>query len=369
MTNTATTPDSEPAGGGGAAQAVRTGLRRVLKRSGAYSWADLLFVPAVAAGLFIYFSLANQYFLTSLNITNLFVQGAEFAIVAFGVTFVILAGELDLSVGSGVALVGVVAAIAMRDDGIVPGILAGLGVGIAIGVFNGIVVTRLQVPSFIATFGMLVIAHGLATALTNGGVVTGVPFSVGNLALEGFAGVRWIVWLTLVVFLVLYFIQTQTAFGTRVFAVGGNRQAAHLSGIKVERVRFLVFLISGITVGIAGLALMARLESGQPNAGNLLELDAIAAIVIGGTSIFGGRGSLIRTLAGVALIVILRDGLDLQGVDDNLQHVIIGSVLIIAASADFVRRRLQRRRQLSKGLITVAASTRPEPASDLRTNR
>ncbi len=344
--------------------ALTIALRRWLKHSGAYGWADLLFVPAVTVGLALYFSAANPYFLTSLNITNIFVQGAELAIVAFGVTFVILAGELDLSVGSGVALTSVVSSLAMRDIGILPGVLVGLGMGIGIGVFNGIVVTRLHVPSFIATFGMLVIASGIATAVTNGGVIAGLPLSIGNLANDSFLGIRWIVWLTIFVFLGLYFLQTQTAFGTRVFAVGGNRQAAHLSGIKVDRIRFLVFAISGITVGIAGVALTARLESGQPNAGQGLELDAIAAIVIGGTSIFGGRGSLSRTLWGVLLIVVLRNGLDLQGVDDNLKQVIIGSVLIAAASADFVRRRLGRRRQRSKTLIAAASGSAVNGPSD-----
>jgi ribose/xylose/arabinose/galactoside ABC-type transport system permease subunit len=252
----------------------------------------------------------------------------------------------------------------MRDIGILPGIAAGLAVGLAIGMFNGLVVTRLNVPSFIATFGMLVIAHGIATALTDGGVVSGLPLSVGNLANEAFLGIRWIVWLTLAVFAALVFVQTQTAFGIRVLAVGGNRQAAHLTGLSVDRLRFMVFVISGLTIGIAGLALTARLESGQPNAGQLLELDAIAAIVIGGTSIFGGRGSVGRTFWGVLLIAVLRNGLDVEGVGDDLKQIIIGVVLIAAASVDFVRRRLVRRREhraaVAAGAPTVAGGA---PAS------
>jgi ribose transport system permease protein len=328
-----------------------------LKGIGVQRWADALFVPAVTLGLVIYFSSVNEFFLTELNVTNIFVQGSILAIVAFGVTFVILAGELDLSVGSGVALVSVVCAFAMRDVSIPVGILAGLGVGLLIGAINGLVVTRLQVPSFIATFGMLVIAHGIALALTDGGVVAGLPLSVGNLANEGFLGVRWIIWLTILVFLALVYVQTQTAFGVRTLAVGGNRQAAHLTGIKVDRIRFLVFVISGLTMGVAGLALTARLESGQPNAGTLLELDAIAAIVIGGTSILGGRGSVVRTLWGVLLIAVLRNGLDVQGVGDDLKQIIIGIVLIAAASVDFVRRRLARRRERRSAVAGV------EPAS------
>jgi|SoiMethySBSTD1v2_1073268.scaffolds.fasta_scaffold305183_2 ribose transport system permease protein len=305
-------------------------------------WVDVLFVPVVIIGLGIYFSIASPYFLTSLNITNLLIQGSILAFVAFGVTFVILAGELDLSVGSGVGLVSVLAATVMRDqDSVLLGIIAAFAVGIAIGAVNGFVVTKLEVPSFIATFGMLVIANGIALAITDGGVVTGVPIDIGNLALKSFLGVRWMIWLVVIVFIVLYVIQTQTAFGRRVMAVGGNREAARLAGIPVNRVRFFVFLVSGATIAIGGLALTSRVVSGQPNGGTLLELDAVAAIVIGGTSIFGGRGSLVRTLFGVLLIAELRNGLDLVGVGDDLKQVIIGAVLILAASVAFIRGRIR----------------------------
>jgi ribose/xylose/arabinose/galactoside ABC-type transport system permease subunit len=333
----------------GAIPAMRARLSKMVGQR----LADVLFVPLVTLGLVIYFSWVNEFFLTEVNITNILVQGSILAIVAFGVTFVILAGELDLSVGSGMALVSVISAFAMRDIGIPAGIAVGLAVGMGLGVINGIIVTRLEVPSFIATFGMLVIAHGVALALTDGGVVSGLPLGIGDLANQGFLGVRWIIWLTAFVFVVLYFVQTQTAFGVRVLATGGNRQAAHLTGIKIDRIRFLVFVISGVTMGIAGLALTARLESGQPNAGNLLELDAIAAIVIGGTSIFGGRGSVVRTLWGVLLIAVLRNGLDVQGVGDDLKQIIIGVVLIAAASVDFVRRRLARRRERRAEVVGV----------------
>jgi ribose transport system permease protein len=317
-------------------------LRRWAVSARNEGWIDVLFVPVVIVALGAYFSAASPFFLTTLNITNLLIQGSILAFVAFGVTFVILAGELDLSVGSGVGLVSVVAALVMRDtDSIVLGILVALGVGLAIGAINGFVVTKLEVPSFIATFGMLVIANGIALAITDGGVVTGIPISIGNLATHSFLGIKWMIWLVAIVFVVLYVLQTQTAFGRRVMAVGGNREAARLAGIPVDRVRFLVFLVSGATMAIGGLALTSRVVSGQPNGGTLLELDAVAAIVIGGTSIFGGRGSLVRTLLGVLLIAELRNGLDLVGVGDDFKQVIIGAVLIAAASVAFVRRRIR----------------------------
>ena len=292
----------------------------------------------------LYFASVNENFLTGINLRNLVLQSAVLAIVAFGITFVILAGELDLSVGTGTALASVVGATVMVDTGsVVLGIVVAIAAGVAIGVFNGLIVTLLEVPSFIATFGSLVIASGIALSITNGGVVSGLPLGIGDISLESFFGVRWMIWLVIAVFLALYFVQTQTAFGIKVKAVGGNRVAARLSGLKVQRVRFLVFVLSGLTMGIAAVALTSRLESGQPNAGLFLELDAIAAVVVGGTSIFGGRGSVLRTLFGVLLIGVLRNGLQVQGAGDALTLIVIGLVLILAASVEFFRRALSRR--------------------------
>lgn len=308
-------------------------------------WGDLLFVPGVILVIGTYLALSNEFFLTESNLTNILLQGSILGIVAFGSTFILLSGELDLSIGAGVALVSVVSATVMVDTGsIALGLAAGVGVGLVLGAVNGFVVTRLQIPSFIATFATLVIAHGISLSITNGGVVTGLPEGVGSLANDKFLGLEWIIWMMFGTFAIAYFVQSQTTFGTRVFAVGGNREAARLSGIPVESIYFLCFLISGLTVAIAGLALTARVESGQPNAAQLLNLEAVAAIVVGGTSLYGGRGSVARTLWGVLLLTLINNGLDLQGVDPDLKEVILGVVLISAASADYFRRRLRRRR-------------------------
>lgn len=336
---------------------------RVRRRGEATKWLDLLFVPTVVLLLCVYLSVTNDVFLTEVNITNILVQASILAIVAFGVTFVILAGELDLSVGTGSALVSVVAALVIKDTGsILIGLVAGLGLGTLIGVINGLIITRLEVPSFIATLGMFIIAAGVALAATDGGVVAGLPSGVGDLANSEFLGIQLLIWFTLVVFAVLYFVQRQTAFGIKVFAVGGNRESARLSGIPVERIRFLVFVISGITIGIAGLALLSRVESGQPNANAQLALEAIAAIVVGGTSLTGGRGSIARTLWGVLLIATLRNGLDLEGVDEDFKQVVIGLVFIGAASVDFFRRQLTRRsgEAEAKAAVKQAAQAVPE---------
>lgn len=361
MTDTTTGPGrkerpaaSEGRPNGRKQKPLRERLDRLLTRSRAESWTDLLFVPVVLLILAVYLSVTNEFFLTGVNITNVLVQASILAIAAFGVTFVVIAAELDLSIGSGVALVSVVAALVMEGAGassIAVGLLAGMGVGLTIGVINGLIVTRLEVPSFIATFGMLVIANGVALALTNGGVVGGLPDAVGDLTKAEIVGIPILIPTMFVVFFALLFVQNQTTFGVQVFAIGGNREAARLSGIPVDRVRFLCFLLSGITVAIAGLALMSRVESGQPNAAQLLPLEAVAAIVVGGTSIFGGRGSVVRTLWGVLLIATIRNGLDLEGVNDDLKQVTIGVVFIAAASVDFFRRQLGRRRGLGAAAV------------------
>ncbi|MGI8557838.1 MAG: ABC transporter permease [Solirubrobacteraceae bacterium] len=321
-------------------------LSRRLARARVEGWWELAIVPAALLLLGIVLTATSSVFLTSENLTNILLQGAALAAMSFGVTFVMLAGDLDLSVGTGAALCSVVGAFIMRDTGsVLLGALAGIGIGLAIGLVNGLVVTILQAPSFIATLGMLVIAEGVALALTNGGVVTGLPLSSGNLAYDTFLGLPYIVWIVfVVVFAVLFFIQSQTAFGIRVFAVGGNREAARLAAIPVSRVRVLAFVISGFTMGVAGLVFTTRVESGQPSAGTSLELYTVAAIVLGGTSLYGGKGSLVRTMWGVLFIVTLQNGLDLNAVNDDVKQIVIGAVLILAASTDFMRTRLRRRK-------------------------
>lgn len=328
-----------------AADGPRARLAHRLGRTRGEGWGDLLFVPVVILIIATYLTLTNEYFLTDTNITNILLQSTILGIVAFGSTFVLISGELDLSIGAGVALVSVVSAWVMLKTGsIVAGLLAGVGVGLVLGVVNGLIVTLLEVPSFIGTFATLVVAHGIALAITQGGTIFGLPSGVGALANDTFLGFQWIIWVMAAVFLLALFVQSKTAFGTRVFAVGGNPEAARLSGIPVKRIHFMVFVISGLSVAIAGLALTARVESGQPNAAGLLNLEAVAAIVVGGTSLYGGRGSVARTLWGVLLLTLINNGLDLQRVDADAKEITLGIVLAAAASADFLRRRMRKRR-------------------------
>jgi ribose transport system permease protein len=359
VTDTSETPAKAPVASPGPFSRER--VRRRLDRVKGDGWGDVLFVPAVLLLLVIYLASANEFFLTELNFTNIFLQAATLAIVAFGLSFVIFAGELDLSVGAGVAMVSVVSSMVMRDTGsIALGVVACIGVGATIGLVNGLVVTKLQVPSFIATFGSLTILQGIALAMTDGAAISGVPTSLGDLANQGFLGIRWALWLVIAVFAALFFVQTQTSFGVRVFAVGGNRDASRISAIPVDRIILLCFVITGICVGLGGLVLTSRVQSGQPNAGGLLALTAIAAIVVGGNNLLGGRGSISRTLWGVLLIAVLENGLQLEGVNDDLSRAIIGAVFIAAASAEFFRRRLRRRARTAEAARIIAESGGPE---------
>ncbi|SFL39112.1 ABC transporter permease [Geodermatophilus ruber] len=306
---------------------------------------DRLFVPAVLVTLVVYLSATNDAFFSRINVTNVLMQASILAIVAFGATFVIMAGQLDLSMGTGSALISVIGATVMVDTG---SVLLGLGAcllaGLLLGLVNGVVVTALHVPSFIATLGTMIICGGIALAMTNGGVVSGLPAGFREIATLRLLGLPVLVWGTAAIFLLLWWLQRQTVFGYQVLAVGGNAEAARLSGISLGRVRLLVFVLAGVATALAAIALLVRVQSGQPNANGTLALEAIAAVVVGGTSLNGGRGSVVRTLWGVLLIAVLRNGLDLSGISEDYKQVVLGTVFILAASVDFLRRRLVRRR-------------------------
>lgn len=315
---------------------------------------DAAFVPVVVLALVVYLSAASPFFLTPGNLSNLLAQTVILALVSFGATFVVIVKEIDLSVGAGTAFVSVIAASVMVATGSVPlGLLAAIACGLGIGAVNGALVSVIEVPSFIATLAILVILRGIALALTSGGVISGLPPDLTVLSDFSLLGLPGIVWLMLATFVVLLVVERQTTFGVRVFAVGGNAEAARLSGIRTGRVRFMAFLLSGLTMGLAGLALTIRVNSGQPNGGQLLELYAVAAIVMGGTSLAGGRGSIARTMFGVLLIAILQNGLTLASVTYDVQQAIIGVVFILAASVEFVRR-IVRRREKARALSDLA---------------
>lgn len=274
--------------------------------------------------------LATDSFFTAANLGNVLRQNAFIAILAAGMTFVILTGGIDLSVGSVVGLSGVICAGTLAAGaGVIPAMLAGLAVGLAAGTINGLAVTVLRVPAFVVTLAMMLVVRGAAFKFTDARTITGLP--------EGFATISGgLVATTMMVgvFVGSWIVLTRTAFGRHVFAVGGNLQAAWLAGVRVARVQFAVFAISGLAAGLAGVLVASRLNAGYPRAGEYYELDAIAAVVVGGTSLFGGRGSIWGTLAGALFIGILNNALNLFHVSTYDQLIVKGAVLLVATSLD-----------------------------------
>lgn len=304
-------------------------------------WIDVGFVPVILLVLVAVLATLSKYFFTARNFTEILLQAAILGIVSVGTTFVIVGGDLDLSIGANVALSGVVCGMAMSasNNNIAVGILAGLGCGVLIGLINGLISTRLRVPAFVATLGMLVIGQGVALTLTNGASIANLPDAFGALANGSVLGLPGLIWWMFFTFFAGYLVLHRTVFGIRTFAVGGNREAARLAGIRVDAVRVTNFVISGLTGGIGGVLLAARVQAAQPTGGEIFTLYATAAVILGGTSLYGGRGSIFRTLLGVALIALLQNGLELLGVPYSNQQVAVGIVFIIAASSEFIRHR------------------------------
>jgi ribose/xylose/arabinose/galactoside ABC-type transport system permease subunit len=303
-------------------------------------------MPAlVLATLCLFSALMSDRFISPANITNVLLQAAVLAVISVGMTFVVVGGGFDLSVGSIVALSGCVAAEVMLRAGVLAGIVSGVLAGAAVGLANGLIVARANVSPFIATLGSMVFVRGLALLMTKGAPIVGdegLPASFVSFGTGRWGGIPEPVLAAIVVFAVFAWVLHKTAFGTRVFATGGNREAAFLSGVPVRRVTLFVYLICGLTAGIAGVMLAARLQSGQPTAGEFYELSAIAAVVLGGATLQGGEGRLHKTMIGVLIMTVLTNSLNLMGVDSYWQRIAIGVVIVAAAAADQLRRRASR---------------------------
>lgn len=287
-------------------------------------------------------ALLTDRFLTPLNLTNVLVQAAVIAVVSMGMTFVIVAGGFDLSVGSVVALSGCVAAAAMMQAGIAAGVAAGVGIGALVGAFNGFVVTVFRVNPFITTLGTMVLVRGAVFLFSDSQQIPiegSLPREFLAFGIERLLGIHWLVWVPIVLLAVLSWILSMTPYGRSIYATGGNREAAYLSGIRVNRVTASTYIWCGALAGVAGVMLAARLQSGQPTSGEFYELTAIAAVVLGGAALQGGEGKLYKTVIGVFIMVVLGNGLNLLNVDSHWQRVAIGLVIIAAAAADQLRHR------------------------------
>ena len=291
-------------------------------------------------------SVASPYFLTTRNVLNVLLQTSINGILAIGMTFVILTRGIDLSVGSVAALAGVVSAsLATTSAAAVAGgphpaalaLGAGLLAGLVAGAINGAIVARFSVPAFVATLGMLSAARGATLLYTDGRPVPALTDGYRWIGASDVAGLPVPVLVFLVVFAAAWWVLSHTRFGRHVYATGGNPHAAEVSGVNVRRVRFLVYVISGALAGLAGMILAARTGSALTQAGMAYELDAIAAVVIGGTSLAGGVGRVTGTVIGALLIGVVNNGLDLLGVESYYQQVIKGVLIVAAVMLDQTR--------------------------------
>lgn len=292
------------------------------------------------AGLFaivLVVSIMEPDFLTLNNLFNILRQVSINALIAFGMTFVILTGGIDLSVRSILALSSAFVAGLMTDGtSALIAVLAGLIVGAVMGALNGMVISLGKVAPFIATLATMTIFRGLTLVYSDGKPITGLSQG-GWFELFG-RGYFWIfpvpVLTMLIAFAVLYFILKKTTFGRYTYAIGGNEEAAKLMGIQVNKVKIMIYSLSGLMAALAGIILTSRLNSAQPTAGTSYELDAIAAVVLGGTSLSGGRGWIVGTLIGALIIGTLNNGLNLLGVSSFFQLVVKGLVILFAVLAD-----------------------------------
>jgi ribose transport system permease protein len=291
--------------------------------------AFLPFVGLVIVTLVMVF--ASDKFLTSANLANIGRQVSINAIIAVGMTCVILTGGIDLSVGPVMALSGTLTA-GLMVAGVPPALAIGAGmlVGIAFGVGNGLFVAYLHMPPIIVTLATMGIARGFGLMYTDGYPVSGLPDWFGFFGRESLFGIQVPILIMLLTYFVAYVLLQHTRIGRYIYAIGGNEEAVRLSGVRAARFKLLVYGISGLTAAVAGLVLTSRLMSGQPNAGVSFELDAIAAVVLGGASIAGGRGVILGTLVGALLLGVLNNGLNMLGVSPYVQSVIKGGIILLA---------------------------------------
>jgi erythritol transport system permease protein len=316
----------------------------------------------VLATLIAAFALLSPAFLTAGNLTILVKHVAINAILAIGMTFVILSGGIDLSVGSVAGLAGIIAGglihhgLVLRGLGLVVypqawlAVVVALVAGALVGVVNGVLISRLRVAPFIATLGTLYVARGAALLISGGATFPNLAgrSDLGNTGFlsvgSGTAlGIPAPIWLMLAFAAVGVLVAERTPFGRRVYAVGGNERAAELSGVRVSQIKFAVYVISGICAAMVGLIIAAQLGAAHPATGETFELNAIAAVVLGGTSLMGGRGSVGGTIIGAFVIGVLADGLILLGVSEFWQIVIKGLVIVLAVILDQMQQQYMRR--------------------------
>ena len=290
-------------------------------------------------GMCVIFSVANPQFITLSNLLNVFRQASTLFMLACGQTLVLLVAGIDLSQGSVVGLVSVMTALGLIKFGLVPGVLLGLLTGTVSGFIIGLVITKAKVVPFVVTLGMLFIAEGATLFITDGQPVFGIPHAVSKQFFfigGGYLGpVPFPIILFALALLTFFFILKWTRLGRYLYAIGGNEDAAHLSGINLDNVKILVYTLNGALVALGSIILTSRVNSGQPLLGGDYLMESIGAVVIGGTSLFGGRGGVLQTCLGVCFIAFMVNGLNILGVSSFVKQMLIGILMIGAVFLTF----------------------------------
>jgi ribose transport system permease protein len=300
-------------------------------------------IMSILSGLLIMmlvFSLNSKYFFTSNNLLTIALQTSMIAIIALGQTFVLITAGIDLSIGSNMAIAGVISAMAVKS-GMPLGValMLGLLAGVLVGLINGGLIAYGDLPPFVVTLGSMSVVKGVALLITGGIPVTGLIKSFNIIGNSKLMGIPIPVIIMVALTLIFGFILSQTKLGTQIFAVGSNLESAKYSGINTKRTIVIVYVFSGFLAAVAGIIMASRIASGQPTAGTGYELYAVASSVIGGVSLAGGEGLLTGTLIGALTIGVLRNGLNLLGVSAFIQEIMIGTVIIVAVFADRIKRR------------------------------
>lgn len=325
-----TAVDEDTRGGG-----VVAFLRRQLQQSLAFGTLIVLV---------IFFSIFGNNFFTWSNISGILLATAVIGILALGTTFVIITGGIDLSIGTGMTLAAVMTGVFITNMGLPMwlGVLGGIATGVLIGLINGLNITFLRLPPFIATLAMMMIAQGLALVISG---VAPIYFSGSAPDFKQIAlgtlipGLPNAVLITIVLAVIAYLVLNKTLLGRYTFSIGSNEEAARLSGVNTRRWKILIYMFAGAFTGVAGVVLAARLDSAQPQLGVGYELQAIAAVIIGGTSLLGGRGSILGTVIGALIMSVLINGLRIMAIQTEWQNVVVGIVILIAVFFDSLRNR------------------------------
>jgi ribose transport system permease protein len=314
-------------------------VHAVRQRVGRIDVRDYGIVVAFLA-LFFALSLSSSNFFTQQNFANILDQWAAVGLLTIGETICIVAGVFDLSVGAMVSVSAVVACKVALSASPTTGLLAGIAAGMGLGIANGVVIHLTRINSFIGTLATSIVYAGLAVIITGGNIVTVLNQGFGALGQNaGPLGIKWTGWTFIVFAILATLLLSRTIFGRYVYAVGGNPEAARLSGVRVDLIRGACFALSGTAAGLAGVLLASRTMSAQANLGAGMELTAISAAVVGGTSIFGGDGAVWRGALGVMLLAIIGNGFNLLNIDTTYQQIVYGGLILVAVAADQLLRR------------------------------